>query len=101
MIPCILCPSDVIQVQTATRSRIKELTERWHELENAIEDHLNCARKEQRRSVQSKWSGKELDNNGAPHTKGMLTVAGDEAGRISPPPSQQALELLCLFCVNI
>lgn len=47
------------EVQTATRSRIKELTERWHELENAIEDHLNCARKEQRRSVQKSISNEE------------------------------------------
>ncbi|KAK6057094.1 hypothetical protein COOONC_05393 [Cooperia oncophora] len=41
-------------VQTATRNRIRKLAEQWHELENMIEDHLSCARKEHRRSVQSK-----------------------------------------------
>ncbi|PIO62986.1 hypothetical protein TELCIR_15432 [Teladorsagia circumcincta] len=40
-------------VLTATRNRIRKLGEQWLELENVIEDHLSCARKEHRRSVQS------------------------------------------------
>ncbi|KIH58235.1 hypothetical protein ANCDUO_11561, partial [Ancylostoma duodenale] len=40
-------------ITTTTRNRLRELSERWRELEDAIEDHLNCARKEQKRSVQN------------------------------------------------
>ncbi|KAJ1367752.1 hypothetical protein KIN20_028735 [Parelaphostrongylus tenuis] len=35
---------------TSTRNRIRNLSDQWRNLENAIEDHLNCARKEHRRS---------------------------------------------------
>ncbi|XGW20200.1 hypothetical protein V3C99_003761 [Haemonchus contortus] len=46
-------------VQTATRNRIRKLGEQWHELENVIEDHLSCARKEHRRSIQKAISTEE------------------------------------------
>ncbi|EYC37035.1 hypothetical protein Y032_0832g2586 [Ancylostoma ceylanicum] len=46
-------------ITTTTRNRLRELSERWRELENAIEDHLNCARKEQKRSVQKTISNEE------------------------------------------
>uniref|UniRef100_A0A158P9I2 Dystrophin n=1 Tax=Angiostrongylus cantonensis TaxID=6313 RepID=A0A158P9I2_ANGCA len=44
---------------TSTRNRIRNLSDQWRDLENAIEDHLNCARKEHRRSVQKKISNEE------------------------------------------
>ncbi|PIO59785.1 hypothetical protein TELCIR_18740, partial [Teladorsagia circumcincta] len=47
------------EVLTATRNRIRKLGEQWHELENVIEDHLSCARKEHRRSVQKSISNEE------------------------------------------
>ncbi|WKX90831.1 hypothetical protein Q1695_009578 [Nippostrongylus brasiliensis] len=46
-------------ILTTTRTRIRELGERWKELENTIEDHLSCARKEQRRLVQKTISNEE------------------------------------------
>ncbi|VDM81876.1 unnamed protein product, partial [Strongylus vulgaris] len=39
-------------ITQSTRKRIRELGDKWRELENTIEDHLSCARKEQKRSVQ-------------------------------------------------
>ncbi|KAJ1367751.1 hypothetical protein KIN20_028733 [Parelaphostrongylus tenuis] len=44
---------------TSTRNRIRNLSDQWRNLENAIEDHLNCARKEHRRSVQKKINNEE------------------------------------------
>ncbi|KJH51156.1 hypothetical protein DICVIV_02717 [Dictyocaulus viviparus] len=46
-------------ILTTTRDRIRRLSDQWRDLENQIEDHLNCARKEHRRSLQKKISVEE------------------------------------------
>ncbi|KAK6730498.1 hypothetical protein RB195_007138 [Necator americanus] len=46
-------------IMASTRTRIRELGDRWRELENTIEDHLNCARKEQKRSVKKSINREE------------------------------------------
>uniref|UniRef100_A0A1I7XHC6 Dystrophin n=1 Tax=Heterorhabditis bacteriophora TaxID=37862 RepID=A0A1I7XHC6_HETBA len=50
------------KIVTCTRDRIRNIVERWRKLENDIEDHINCVRKEHRRCIRIILYQEHLEN---------------------------------------